>query len=1058
MKKFFSLLLTLAMIFTMVIGGSSFAFAADSTAATTMKIAGTDGTVTITTDKGKDIAANVDTKLLNGYTIKTAAASYCFISLDDSKAIKLGQNTKVKVEKSGKKIELDVKSGEIYFDVDKKLSGNESMNIKTGNMTTGIRGTSGVTIVSHNMYSITPDASGIKPQETASNTLFQLFSGSTVVKENNPTSLKSLLGRLLSAVPGSGAKINPIKTPGPITAQAGQQIAIAAAPKGGGETTASRFETQALAVNEFGARAVLEAAAIKTGMSAGEALTVGTAQIVAQVGEGLTQTLVAAGVAQAAVTQVAEAASDPAKLDSAKQNAELQAALAELTNTGTIDTAKQDAAKVEGTKTNDKALEKVDVQAGSGANAGGLKLSDDGTSTTATQSPQTSTGGHSGGSSGGSSQSSSWLQGYTGTYDGESHDVLALMESDDRAQLEQYSIWVFKAKENDDPNGPYTGIYESLQEEYDLAVKRLTESEQEYTEDEASGRVLESLSGVQHGVVTSDGSQYRIRDVNQSGTFYYFAVKNDNYKEVHKGSFNANVNRAELVVKWVLESNAYTYATQGAVYPTATTAIPVRPVIGVMQTSGGTETFIPAGTELFAGTDTLTTDGVSQEVSFAPAMTGIAPTGAGNYTAQVSSIISGASSDSPLYGVTQTDNYYWPGTNKTYSYTVSGSGTGSGGTGSTGPSTVNGSFFSTGSWEDRSSYDIAFVANGTQSDPTSSDAPPIPVYDKYFKGDTVRSEAGCTVGDIVAVLANTTSYASVYIDTGETIRPVDVDMNINTGSFNRAVFISGAGFDLNSSKSVITNATGTNGELYLKLGSSESDVTTILENVQNIYIDSKATFTNFGEIALGYSMVILGDVENYGGIYISEDATGSNGPITIRNRGVLEQYDGGMIWDKRPIKINSNASLTGGRITYAVETGGTMKLWGGDLRRSLTNDAELPEEANSKVETIARAIFSVQGTERIECNTGNYSFARGSQGGAMTEPIYDGIVLCNYSGGGTVLGARLEGDNRVFNDAEDFGAGTFFVTGENTLYNYEADVWFVEIEFPHPAGTFAPAN
>ena len=187
------------MIFTMVIGGTGLTFAASgSTAATTMKIAGTDGTVTITTDKGKDIAAKVDTKLLSGYTIKTAAASYCFISLDDSKAIKLGQNTKVKVEKSNKKIELTLKSGEIYFDVDQKLSGDESMNIKTANMTTGIRGTNGVAKIVESPVPVAVEAFEGGGDYPDTQEVFQLFSGKMQLRENSsaqPT-LQSALQRL----------------------------------------------------------------------------------------------------------------------------------------------------------------------------------------------------------------------------------------------------------------------------------------------------------------------------------------------------------------------------------------------------------------------------------------------------------------------------------------------------------------------------------------------------------------------------------------------------------------------------------------------------------------------------------------------------------------------------------------------------------------------------------------------------------------------------------------------------------------------------------------------
>lgn len=122
MKRVLSFVLTLAMIFSL---GTSLTFAAstEKAEATSMKIAGMEGTVTIQNAKGKAVAAKDDTRLLSGYTIGTGTSSYCYISLDDSKAIKLDQNTKVSIEKSGKKIELTLKSGQLFFDVNEKLKG-----------------------------------------------------------------------------------------------------------------------------------------------------------------------------------------------------------------------------------------------------------------------------------------------------------------------------------------------------------------------------------------------------------------------------------------------------------------------------------------------------------------------------------------------------------------------------------------------------------------------------------------------------------------------------------------------------------------------------------------------------------------------------------------------------------------------------------------------------------------------------------------------------------------------------------------------------------------------
>lgn len=176
MKKLITLLL--ALTFMMAMSTVSI-YAADKAVATTMKMAGVEGSISVVNASGKDVNVKNDMRLLSDYTIKTGAASYAYISLDDSKAVKLDQNTKVTVEKTGKKIELTIKSGQIFFDVDKKLSGNESMNIKTGNMTTGVRGTAGVIGVSTERVASTDDSVG----KQIVNTDIVLLSGELGVKQ-----------------------------------------------------------------------------------------------------------------------------------------------------------------------------------------------------------------------------------------------------------------------------------------------------------------------------------------------------------------------------------------------------------------------------------------------------------------------------------------------------------------------------------------------------------------------------------------------------------------------------------------------------------------------------------------------------------------------------------------------------------------------------------------------------------------------------------------------------------------------------------------------------------
>lgn len=112
--------------------------------ATTMKLESTSGTVSLTTQNGTARKITKGMRLYNGYTLETAASSYAYISLDSSKAVKLDASSKASLRQSGKKLELLVKSGKLFFNVKTPLTGRESMNVRTSTMVTGVRGTCGV--------------------------------------------------------------------------------------------------------------------------------------------------------------------------------------------------------------------------------------------------------------------------------------------------------------------------------------------------------------------------------------------------------------------------------------------------------------------------------------------------------------------------------------------------------------------------------------------------------------------------------------------------------------------------------------------------------------------------------------------------------------------------------------------------------------------------------------------------------------------------------------------------------------------------------------------------
>ena len=111
--------------------------------AASMHLRRTEGTVSVSNSSGKDVPALDNLGLYSGYGVGTHSASYAWIDLDDVKLAKLDQNSEISIEKEGKNLEIEVKSGSLFFNVTEPLADDETMNIRTSTMLVGIRGTSG---------------------------------------------------------------------------------------------------------------------------------------------------------------------------------------------------------------------------------------------------------------------------------------------------------------------------------------------------------------------------------------------------------------------------------------------------------------------------------------------------------------------------------------------------------------------------------------------------------------------------------------------------------------------------------------------------------------------------------------------------------------------------------------------------------------------------------------------------------------------------------------------------------------------------------------------------
>lgn len=111
--------------------------------ATTMRLLRVEGTVNIEDSSGsvKPVIDNI--RFQSGDALSTGDDGLASVGLDDTKIVTLENNSRAEFIKNNKQLELKLTQGALFFEVTEKLQDDELYEIKTSNMTIGIRGTSG---------------------------------------------------------------------------------------------------------------------------------------------------------------------------------------------------------------------------------------------------------------------------------------------------------------------------------------------------------------------------------------------------------------------------------------------------------------------------------------------------------------------------------------------------------------------------------------------------------------------------------------------------------------------------------------------------------------------------------------------------------------------------------------------------------------------------------------------------------------------------------------------------------------------------------------------------
>lgn len=190
-KKIFSGFLVLALL----LGTVQPALAAETAA--TMKLSATEGTVTVSNASGRSLTVRDNMRLYSGYQVETAANSYAWINLDDTKLIKLDASTEAEIRKNGKKLELLLESGSMYGDVSRPLETDETLDIRTSTAIVGIRGTK---------FSVAQAKQPAQDTQAAGrSTQVQVYEGSVAVtaQQETPQAATVTAGNQLTVNPGT---------------------------------------------------------------------------------------------------------------------------------------------------------------------------------------------------------------------------------------------------------------------------------------------------------------------------------------------------------------------------------------------------------------------------------------------------------------------------------------------------------------------------------------------------------------------------------------------------------------------------------------------------------------------------------------------------------------------------------------------------------------------------------------------------------------------------------------------------------------------------------------
>ncbi len=145
MKKDWKKLVVVCLAAGLVWANISSVGAVESEASRRLAILSAKGDEAFVTRGSREMKASAGIPLGEGNQLRTGKASSLYLEADDDKLIKLSSMSQADITKaSAKSLKVTLKSGELFFNVDKPLAEDEELQFEAAQTSMSVRGTSGI--------------------------------------------------------------------------------------------------------------------------------------------------------------------------------------------------------------------------------------------------------------------------------------------------------------------------------------------------------------------------------------------------------------------------------------------------------------------------------------------------------------------------------------------------------------------------------------------------------------------------------------------------------------------------------------------------------------------------------------------------------------------------------------------------------------------------------------------------------------------------------------------------------------------------------------------------